>query len=175
MKSLARAGLVTAVALGAAGALVAAEAPETVKGISHYKRLTPDLAAAGTPSAEAVSRLKAVGFKTVIDLRTPKEGTAEEKAAVESQGLRYVSIPVTAATLSLADVKVVAGLLDDPAAGPVLLHCAGSVRVGAVYGAVQALKGKSLAEAEAAGRAAGLTAWPMVEAMRRVAAEAGAQ
>ena len=175
MRLLARAGLVVAAALGAAAAVRAAEAPEAVKGISDYRRVSPGLAAAGKPSAEAVSRLKDLGFKTVIDLRTEKEGTAEEKAAVEGQGLRYVSVPVTAATLSLDDVKAVARLLDDPEAGPVLLHCAGSVRAGAVYGVVQALKGKSLAEAEAAGRAAGLTDGPMTEAMRRVAAEAGAK
>jgi uncharacterized protein (TIGR01244 family) len=175
MKSLARAGIVTAAVFGAAAAVAAAEAPETVKGIANYKRLSAGMAAAGTPSAEAVSRLKALGFKTVIDLRTEAEGTAEERAAVESQGLRYVSVPVTPATLSLDDVKIVAGLLDDPHAGPVLVHCVASVRVGAVYGAVQALKGKSLAEAEAAGRAAGLTGGPMVAAMRRVAAETGAK
>ena len=174
MKSLAQAILVAAAGFVMAAA-AAAEAPETVKGIPNYKRLSPDLAAAGAPSAEAVSRLKELGFKTVIDLRTAKEGAAEEKAAVESQGLRYVSVPMTAATLSLDDVRKVAGVLDDPDAGPVLLHCARSVRAGAVIGAVQALKGKSLAEAEAAGRAAGLTDGPMVEAMRRVAAEAGAK
>ena len=37
------------------------------------------------------------------------------------------------------------------AAGPVLLHCASSNRVSGVYEMAQALKGKSLAEAEAAG------------------------
>jgi uncharacterized protein (TIGR01244 family) len=175
MKSSVKMSVATGAALFAAAAMAIAEAPETVKGIANYKRLSAGLAAAGTPSAEAVSRLKALGFKTVIDLRTEGEGTAEEKAAVLSQGLRYVSVPVTAATLSLDDVKAVARLLDDPDAGPVLLHCAASVRVGAVFGAVQALKGKSLAQAEAAGRAAGLTGGPMVEAMRRVATEAGAK
>lgn len=175
MKLLARPGLIAVAAFGAAATMALAEAPETVKGIANYKRLSPGLAAAGTPSAEAIAELKALGFKTVIDLRTEEEGTAAEKAAVEGQGLRYVSVPITAASLSLDDVKAVSELLDDADAGPVLLHCAKSVRVGAVYGAVQALKGKSMAEAEAAGRAAGLTNGPMVEAMRRVAAEAGAK
>src|SRR5688572_19059434 len=164
MKSSVKISVATGAVLFASVALAGAEAPQTVEGIAHYKRLSASLAAAGTPSPEAVSRLKALGFKTVIDLRTETEGTAEEKAAVESQGLRYVSVPVTPATLSLDDVKAVARVLDDPDAGPVLLHCAGSVRVGAVYGAVQALKGKSLAEAEAAARAAGLTGAPMTEA-----------
>jgi len=175
MGSVARASLSAAGALWVAAAFAVAEAPETAEGIANYKRLSAGLAAAGTPSPEAVSKLRAMGFQTVIDLRAESEGTAEEKAAVERQGLRYVSVPVTPASFSLDDAKAVAKLLDDPGAGPVLLHCASSNRVGGVYGVVQALQGKSLAEAEAAGREAGLTSDAMVEAMRRVAAEAGAR
>ena len=175
MKSLARTSLIAGAAFWVAAAAVAAEAPETAEGIANYKRLSAGLAAAGTPSAKAVLELKALGFKTVIDLRAEEEGTAEEKAAILGQGLRYVSVPVTPATFSLDDARAVARLLDDPAAGPVLLHCASSNRVGGVYGVVQALKGKSLAEAEAAGRQAGLKSDAMVQAMRRVAAEAGAK
>lgn len=174
MKPLARIGFVVGAAWWMA-AVAVAEPPETVDGIGNYKRLSAGLAAAGAPSAEAALRLKDLGFKTVIDLRTEAEGTAEEKAAVEKQGLRYVSVPMTAASFSLADARAVAAVLDDPDAGPVLLHCASSNRVGAVYGVVQALKGKTLAEAEAAAREAGLKSEPMIEAMRRVAAEAGAR
>ena len=175
MKPLARIGLVVGAAWWMSAVAVAAEPPETVEGIANYKRLSAGLAAAGAPSAEAALRLKALGFKTVIDLRTDGEGTAEEKAAVEKQGLRYVSVPMTPATFSLDDARTVAKVLDDPEAGPVLLHCGSSNRVGAVYGVVQALKGKTLAEAEAAARDAGLRSEPMIEAMRRVAAEAGAR
>jgi uncharacterized protein (TIGR01244 family) len=154
---------------------VGAEAPERVEGVKNYKRLSAGLAAAGTPSAEAIARLKALGFQTVIDLRTAAEGTAEEKVAVESQGLRYVSVPMIAASVTLDDVRAVAAVLDDPAAGSVLLHCSGSVRVGGVLGVIQALKGKSLVEADATAREAGLKDGPMVDAMRRLALEAGAR
>ena len=68
----------------------------------------------------------------MIDLRSAIEGLAEEKASVESQGLRYVSVPITAQSFSLADALKVKGVLDDPASGPVLLHCASSNRVGGV-------------------------------------------
>jgi uncharacterized protein (TIGR01244 family) len=151
-----------------------AQVPEQVESIANYKRLGPGLAVAGVPSAAAVPQLKALGFRTVVDLRTEGEGTAAERAAVESQGLRYVAVPVTAASLSVADVRTVAAVLDDPAAGPVLLHCASSNRVGAVYGAIQALKGRSLADAEAAAREAGLNSEAMAAAMKRVVAEAPA-
>jgi uncharacterized protein (TIGR01244 family) len=151
-----------------------AQVPEQVEGIANYKRIEPGLAAAGTPSSAALQQLKALGFRTVVDLRTEGEGTAAERAAVEAQGLRYVSVPVTPASLSLEDVKAVGAVLDDPAAGPVLLHCASSNRVGAVYGALQALKGRSPADAETAAREAGLTSESMAAAMKRVAGEAAA-
>jgi len=165
--------LAPAVVLGIAG-VVRAEVPEQVAGIVNYKRLHARLAAGGSLSAEAMRELKAMGFQTVVDLRTEAEGTLQEKAAVEALGLRYVSVPVTPATFTLADVKAVAGVLADPASGPVLLHCASSNRVGAVYGVVQRLEGKTVAEAEAAAREAGLKSGPMAEAMNRVAGEIGA-
>ena len=155
-------------------AAVAAEPPEQASGIVNYKRLHQGLAVGGTLSPEAMRNLKAMGFRTVVDLRTEAEGTAEEKAAVEGQGLRYVPVPVKPATLSLKDVEAVSRVLHDAAAAPVLLHCAASNRVGGVYGVIQVLDGKSLAEAEAAARDAGLSSEAMAEAMRRVAAEAEA-
>ena len=36
-----------------------------------------------------------MGFRSVVDLRGPNEGTESEKKAVESAGLRYFNIPVT--------------------------------------------------------------------------------
>jgi uncharacterized protein (TIGR01244 family) len=110
-----------------------------------------------------------MGFKTVLNLRPAGEGgPPDEPALVESQGLRYVSVPVTAATLTAADVLAVEKILDDPAAGPVLFHCASSNRVGGLWALVQARKGKSLDEALAAGRDAGMRAGPVEDAVRRL-------
>jgi uncharacterized protein (TIGR01244 family) len=149
--------------------------PETVDpgAIPNYKVIAPGIAAAGQPSAEVLPKLGELGFKTVINLRTAGEGgPANEQAVVESQGLRYVSVPMTAATMSLADVLAVEKVLADPASGPVLFHCAASNRVGGVWAAIQARKGKSVEDALAAGRAAGLASAPMEQAVRRVLATA---
>ena len=151
-----------------------AEVPATADGIADYKRVHSGLAASGVPSAEALASLKARGFKTVIDLRGVTEpGVAEEKAAVRALGLRYVHVPVSPSTFSLGDVEAVAKVLDDAEAAPVLLHCASSNRVGAVLALIQVQKGVSLDAAEAEGRKFGLKSEAMVEAMKRVAAEAG--
>ncbi len=138
-----------------------------------YHVMRKDLAGSGQPTAEGLSQLKALGFRTVVNLRTEKEGAGEERAGVESQGLRYVNVPIRPESFGLADVAAVRKVLDDPAAGPVLLHCASANRVGAVWAVIQAQQGRTLAEALAAGRAAGLHSPPMIDTVLRVLAPAG--
>ena len=147
----------------------AGEIPPSVDAalIPVYRVIESGVATAGQPSPEALGKLKEMGFRTVVNLRTEQEGAAAERAVVEAQGLRYVLVPVSPATFSLADVEAVETVLADAAARPVLLHCASSNRVGAVWAVIQARKGKSLAEAEAAGVEAGMRP-SMQDAMRRV-------
>ena len=106
--------------------------------IPNYALFRPGLAVAGKPSAAGLAKLKDMGFKTVIDLRMPAEGLDEEKASVEGQGLRYVSVPMTSASFSLADALKVKGVLEDARSGPVLLHCASANRVGGVVAVIEA-------------------------------------
>jgi uncharacterized protein (TIGR01244 family) len=77
-------------------------------------------------------------------------------------------VPLTADSFSPADVLAVERVLADASAGPVLIHCHSSNRVGGVWAAIQARKGRSLDEALAAGREAGLQSPAMVAAVRRV-------
>lgn len=151
---------------------VLAQPPETVDraAIPNYRLLRPGLATAGQPTPEALAQLKEMGFKSVINLRTEKEGAKAEQQTIEAAGLRYVWVPVTPETFSAADVRAVASVLDDRNAAPVLLHCSSANRVGAVWAVMQVGKGKSLDEAEAEGRTVGLAGPAMVEAFRRVAA-----
>jgi uncharacterized protein (TIGR01244 family) len=161
--------LVALLALGAA-ALAVAEPAATVDAarIPAYHRVSPALVAAGQPSPEGLASLKDLGFRTVVNLRPPAEGPADEAAVVQGEGLRYVNVPVTAGTFSAADVDAVEKVLQDPSAAPVLLHCASSNRVGAVIAVLEARHGKSLDEALSAGRAAGLHSPVMEDAVRRV-------
>jgi uncharacterized protein (TIGR01244 family) len=156
--------------LGLGASPLLAGGPETVEpaAIPAYRLIRPDLATAGQPSPDALARLGEMGFKTVINLRTEGEGAVAERAVVEAQGLRYAWIPVTLDTFSLGDVQAIEKVLDDPAAGPVLIHCASSNRVGAAWAVIQARKGKTPDEALAAGRTAGLHSPQMEAAVRRV-------
>ena len=154
---------------------LAAQAPEAVDPalIPNYVLVKPGLASAGRPTEQGLKQLKAQGFRTVVDLRTSsEEGLAEEKALVEGQGLRYVHVPVTSASLSGADVDAVQAVLGDAAAAPVLLHCASANRVGAVWTVIQARTGQPIDEAIAEGKRVGLRSASMIEAAQRVAAGA---
>jgi uncharacterized protein (TIGR01244 family) len=169
-----RFSLVAAACLSAG--VLYAQVPEAVDPaeIPNYKRIAPAIAAAGQPSPESLTKLGSMGFKTVLNLRQAGEGgPANEREVVEGQGLRYVSVPMTAATFSLADVLAVEKVLNDPAAGPVLLHCASANRVGGTWAAVLARRGQSLDDALAKGHEAGLKSGAMEEAVKRVLAAPG--
>ena len=158
-----------------AAAPLAAEVPESVDpaAIPNYRVVRPGLATGGQPSPEGLARLKEMGFRTVINLRTEREGALDEAEPVKAAGLRYVWVPVSPGTFSAADVDAVAKVLDDPEAGPVLLHCSSANRVGGVWTVLQVRKGKPLEEAEAEGRAIGLASPAMREAVRRVLGSGG--
>lgn len=166
--------LLAVAALACAAASPAQVQQEVEPGeIPAYRVIRPGLAAAGQPSPAALARLREMGFRTVVNLRTEKEGGADERAVVEAQGLRYVWVPVTPESFSLADVEAVEKVLEDPTSGPVLLHCASSNRVGGLWTVLEARRGRSLGEAEAAGRAAGLHGPTMEAAVRRVLGASG--
>lgn len=156
------------------GLPAAAQIPEAVDAslLPNYVVVRPGLASAGRPTDEGLRRLKEQGFRTVIDLRTSKEeGVAEEKAFVEAEGLRYVNVPLMPATFSAADAEAVKAVLDDPAAGPILLHCAVGNRVGGVWAVLEARAGKPIDEAIAEGKRVGLRSASMIEAAQRVAGQ----
>ena len=166
------------VLLAAAGAVLApaalrAELPEEAPaGISGYRLARPGVAVGGLPSRAALEELQKAGLKTVVDVRTEAEGTKAAEAVAKELGLRYVTVPVTPATFSVADAEAVRKVLDDAEAGPVLVHCASSNRVGGVFAVIESLKGKTPDVAMAEGRRLGLHSAPMIEAVRRVTSEA---
>jgi uncharacterized protein (TIGR01244 family) len=170
-----RAALVVLAAAGAflAPAALRAELPEEAPGgISGYHLAGPGVAVGGAPSRAALEELRKAGLKTVIDVRTEAEGTRTEEAVVKELGLRYVAIPVTPASFSVADAEAVRKDQGDADAGPVLVHCVSGNRVGGVFAVIESLKGRTPDAALAEGRRLGLHSDAMIEAVRRVTGEA---
>src|SRR6185295_15911655 len=164
-----------AAVLASSPAPSAAPANVDAKEIPTYHLVRPGLATAGQPSDDALGKLKALGFKTVVNLRTPGEhNAAAEEEAVRAQGLRYVSVPVNSATFGPAEVSAVRAVLDDESAAPVLLHCTTANRAAAVWGLTEIQRGRAVSEVEAEAARAGLAHATTVKGFHRVAEEIAA-
>ncbi|MEO8585227.1 MAG: sulfur transferase domain-containing protein [Acidobacteriota bacterium] len=156
-----------ALALVLSGPAFAAGIPDKLDA-ANYQRLSPSLAISGKPSPEALASLKQAGFRTAIDLRQPAEGVTSAREAVEAQGLKFISVPVSPDTFTLEDAKKIETVLKDQTAAPVFLFCSSSNRVGAALAVIEYRRGRSREEALAEGRKAGLKSPAMEKAALRV-------
>ena len=116
-------------------------------GLSNVGRVAPGVLRGAAPGKDGYATLKAMGVKTVIDMRT----TASEKKDVETAGMRAIAIPIEMTRDGLKEkVDRVVALMADPANQPVYVHCRhGQDRTGIVVAAFRMKQqGWSLAEAE---------------------------
>ena len=89
--------------------------------------LAPGLSVTGRLDALDIEALAAAGVRTIINNRPDGEDrgqlpAADARRVAEAHGLAYHHIPITAATLSRADVDAFAAVLRD-APAPVVAHC----------------------------------------------------
>ena len=94
--------------------------------------LGPGLSATGRLDRADIEALARTGVRTIVNNRPDGEdpgqlSAAEARRLAEALGLAYHHIPVTAATLSRADVDAFAAVLRE-AATPVVAHCRSGTR-----------------------------------------------
>ena len=127
---------------------------------------------AGALSPEALAAAEPV---TIVDLRTPAEGTAAEAEVAKAAGHSYHNLPVPGAVVEADTVAALKGILDDPdRAGPVVVHCASGNRAALLYGAVALERGESL-ETLQADLEPLLTSQGAIDALTAEAEAAGAE
>lgn len=136
--------------------------------IFRYNRASPTIASAGRLTDGAVAEAKSLSFKTIVDLRTPREGLEAERTAAAAVGLNYINIPVSGGVPSDAQVARFAAIADDPANHPILLHCSGANRAGAMWSLYRALKGVPARVALDEGRTAGLKPFSEIKVRARL-------
>jgi uncharacterized protein (TIGR01244 family) len=95
-------------------------------------KLAPGLSAAGALGPSDIEALAASGVRTLVNNRPDNEDpgqlpAAEARRLAEAQGIAYHHIPVTAASLSRADVEAFAAVLRS-ASQPVVVHCRSGTR-----------------------------------------------
>jgi uncharacterized protein (TIGR01244 family) len=94
--------------------------------------LGPELSVAGKLDRADIEELAAAGVRTIINNRPDGEdpgqlSAAEARRIAEVHDIAYHHIPVTAATLSRADVDAFSAVLH-AAPGPVVAHCRSGTR-----------------------------------------------
>ncbi len=94
--------------------------------------LAPGLSATGKLDRSDIDALAQAGVRTIVNNRPDGEDpgqlpAAEARQIAEAHGIAYHHIPVTAATLSRADVDAFAAVLAS-AAAPIVAHCRSGTR-----------------------------------------------
>src|SRR5207247_5272630 len=89
--------------------------------------LAPGLSVAGKLDRDDIEALADAGVRTIVNNRPDDEDpgqlpAAEARRLAEAHGIAYHHIPVTAASLSRADVEAFAAVLGS-APQPVVAHC----------------------------------------------------
>ena len=129
-----------------------------------------DIYFGGQPTREAIEAAPQRGIKTIINMRSDKEVEAlgyDEPALVQQLGMKYVAIPVTPSTFSIDQADRLKEVLTK-ISGPVLIHCASSNRVGAVWALyLNHHRDVQIDEAIALGRKAGMRSDMLVELVRK--------
>src|SRR5437773_10069398 len=92
----------------------------------------PGLSVAGKLAPDDIEALAAAGVRTIVNNRPDDEDpgqfpAAEARRIAESHGIVYHHIPVTAASLTRADVDEFAAVLAS-APTPVVVHCRSGTR-----------------------------------------------
>jgi uncharacterized protein (TIGR01244 family) len=107
--------------------------------------LSPELSVAGRLDAADIDALARAGVKTIVNNRPDGEdpgqlSAAEARRLAAAQGLLYHHIPITAASLSRAEVDAFAAVLKS-APRPIVAHCRSGTRSALLWALVRLREG----------------------------------
>lgn len=124
--------------------------------VENYTRATPYIGAGGAIDPAGMDILAGLGFKTIVNLKTADEGAETERVTVERAGMTYINIAVSTEAPDADQVAAFAAVAENASLYPILLHCEGANRAGAMWALYRASKGVPAAVAVEEGRAVGL-------------------
>ncbi len=135
--------------------------------------LGPGLSVTGRLDGPDIEALALAGVRTIVNNRPDGEDqgqlpAAEGRRIAEAHGLAYHHIPITAATLSRADVDAFAAALRD-APAPIVAHCRSGTRSTLLWALVRMREGAEPLSlvAEAARHGIDIASLPAVAARLR--------
>ena len=135
---------------------LAAYGDEMTQAVGNYNRPAPFIGTGGQLADGAMEELKGMGFKTVVSLLNPGEGLEAERQAAHDAGLNFHSISVSSKAPTQEQVQAFAEIVSATGNYPILVHCASSNRVGAMWALYRHQLGVPAEIALEEGKAAGL-------------------
>lgn len=125
------------------------------------------IATSAQPSPDELKAFAELGYTTVVNFRTAKEGAEREGELVERLGMTYVNIPVEGADIRFEHAHALRTALDT-APGGVLLHCSSGNRAAMAWALLlHELDDLTLAQTLEEARRAGMDKEPAARALRR--------
>jgi protein tyrosine/serine phosphatase len=113
---------------------VTALVESTYADLPNFHQVDANLFRGGQPSEGGLARLKALGVRSIVNLRYERAVSDAEEAEALAAGIRYYNVPMYGLTRPPDDtVKRVLALINDPENQPAFVHCKrGSDRTGAI-------------------------------------------
>jgi uncharacterized protein (TIGR01244 family) len=131
-----------AVMFGALLAAGCAGRPEKVNvdGVKNLSR-DGDVFVCGAIEPEGLDALAGMGAATVVDVRQPSEIPEDYSDEVAARGMTYFNVPMASDAMTDAQAADCLAALSRASSSPVVIHCAGGSRAGAVYGLWKSMHG----------------------------------
>lgn len=145
----------------ASGAILSAETSpvswaDVSKAVVRFEQVMPGVAGGSAPTQGGHQILANAGIRTVIDLRTPAEGTEAARERAEAAALRYFNLPVSGKPPSRDVVEGFAELMADANNRPLYFHCRSGVRAGTLWAIYRRIGSVALDQAISEGKAIGM-------------------
>lgn len=110
--------------LALTGVITTAQKVVTPPGIKNFGKVNDNYFRGSQPDRARMAALKAMGIKTIVDLR--KDYVPEARQWATELGLNYYNLPLKPSKAATKEqTEYFLSLVNDPANGPVYVHCKG--------------------------------------------------
>ena len=109
--------------------------------LPNFHPVAPGIWRGAAPTDAGLKQLKAMGVKTIIDLRISPKLVKKESAEARRMGFQWINLPMGAEAPTPAQVKTFLATLDLAPNEPVFVHCQhGADRTGCMVGIYREVK-----------------------------------
>ena len=109
---------------------------EDVEGIVNFARIETTVACAGAITPDSVTKIRDMGFRSIINLRRATEEGAnidDEAAAADAAGIRFVHLPFGGPQLDPTVADRFLETITEADTAPAFIHCAGGGRAATMW------------------------------------------